>query len=207
MRMRFPMLLLGLAVAAAAAGCTTPSPGDPSPTSSRTSAPTSSSEDDLPSNGAPAVEDPLDVTKFIENPCKVLTPQQLQDFELPAGAASEGDFGPKCDWRQPQAAGGALNFTILTKDEDGLSSLYKDHENGYIKYFEELSPIEGYPAVLWDTAEENRPIGTCAISVGVSNKLSFTAIVNLSAASMGQKDPCETATAVATMATKNMKGD
>ena len=207
MRIRLPMVLLGVTVAAAAAGCTETSTGDPKPGSS-TSRTSESAGDNLPSNGAPKVEDPVDADEYEQDPCKALTSQQAQELNV---ANSERDeehetFGPACRWNSPESDG-SLAITFFTKDSEGLSSVYKQNDNGDFAFFEEVSDIEGYPAVAYDT-KDSKPATICAVSVGLSDQLAFDARVHLSTENIGKKDPCDTAAMVAGLVMKNLtKGE
>lgn len=207
---RLPILLLGLATVVTLTSCTTPSAGEPTPETSSAPSGTSESDepdgDDLPSHGAPKVENPLDVSEFEEEPCKSLTQQQAQDLNVPESQPDENQFGKLCRWGSPEILSGNLTVGFMSEVKRGLSSVYEENEKDRLKYFEKLPKIEGYPAVAWDTGHAD-PLGTCAVSVGVADELSFVIILQLSDANVGHKDPCDTAATVASLVLQNMKGE
>lgn len=86
----------------------------------------------------------------------------------------------------------------------GLSSLYQAYEDGKYAFFNELAPIEGYPAVSFD-AIDRRDTGSCTVMVGVSDEIAFEIALQQSSANIGQTDPCETAVMVAGMALRTMQ--
>lgn len=194
--------MLGLVVAA---GCTTTSEGTPRP-GSTTEAPsgTSPSSGDLPSDGAPKVENPLDVSRFEQSPCDALKPEEAQGLNVPAtGEPTEIAFGKGCRWQNVQTQG-VVSIQFFSTVKDGLSSVYREEKSSGFAYFEPIDDIEGFPAVAYDP-EEKKPAADCSVAVGVSDQLSFTVKLGLSSANIGEKDPCQLAAQVADMMTKNMR--
>jgi hypothetical protein len=208
MRTRLLIVLLGLAILA---GCTSTSEGTPRPTTTSDasqSTPLSGSEspddNDLPFAGAPAVNDPLDTQQFQQNPCQVLTEAQTQELVVVAGEPHDAPLGNACEWKSPDDRLAAVDVEFLNEDPRGLSALYDANEKGGYVYFDELEPIEGYPAVARDGVDD-RPMGKCTVVVGTSNKEAFAVILRLSHANVGKKDPCDTAAMIAGMALRTMK--
>jgi hypothetical protein len=207
-------LLIGLLGLLVLGGCTVQSQGSPRPTRGSTDTSTteqspSSIEEtpggtNLPNHGAPNVENPLDITKFLRDPCKALTAEQAAELNVPTtGAGSANTLGQVCEWKNPDTRG-FVNIEMREKNASGLSALYAADKNGKYPFFDVLPPIEGYPAVAYDVTDE-RDRGICAVSVGVANDLSFAVGLELSPANIGTKDPCETAASVAGMMMKTMK--
>jgi hypothetical protein len=207
-------LLVGLFSLAVLSGCTVQSQGSPRPTpasidSPASESPPSSSEEastgtSLPNYGAPNVEDPLEITEFVREPCRALTAEQTTELNLPTtGTAGTNALGQVCEWENSETRG-RVTIDIREKNAAGLSALYAANDNGEYGFFEELAPIEGYPAVAYDISDK-RPSGMCAVSVGVANDLSFAVGLRLSPNNVGAKDPCETAASVADMMMKTMK--
>jgi hypothetical protein len=196
----------------AVAGCTTVSPGEPTPlptsqvNTTESSPPSSGGEDDLPSHGAPQVEDPLqDVSRFEQDPCSVLTSAQAQELTLPAtGKQEDGALGLDCEWFNPDTRGEVI-ISFLTNSQNGLSGFYAANQRGEYPYFVELPPIEGYPAIASDI-EDRRSRGICIVDVGVTDQLAFGVYLALSPVNVETQDPCETAALVAGMALQTMKG-
>jgi len=201
-------ILLVVLLGALAAGCTTESAGEATPTATKPTSPSTagSSEvtqaDDLPTDGAPAVGDPLDTTAFQNDPCSALTPTQSQELNVgTAGQANDGPLGKGCEWSNRETRG-QTNVVFLDKDPRGLSAEYKAAAK--YAYFDELEPIDGYPAVARDGVDD-RPRGYCTVVVGVSNEIAFETNLQLSLENVGKKDPCEVAAEVAGMALRTMK--
>lgn len=212
MRSRSTRLAAGLLVVLLSAGCTTTSQGEPGPATDQpeTTEPTGSSgtdqpdEGDLPSDGAPPVENPLDTTTFQQDPCLSLTAAQTKELNVPtSGKPYEEVLGNGCEWRNDETRG-KTNVVFLDRDPRGLSALYKANKAGKWAYFEELSPIDGYPAITRDVVDD-RDIGNCTVIVGVSDEIAFATILQLSEANVGKKDPCEVGVQVAGMALQTMK--
>lgn len=206
--------LLGAVVAVAMlAACTSTSPGraEPAPTRTTTTdaSPSTSgsgapSGRPLPSDGAPKVKNPLDTSRFQQDPCLALTDAQVQQLNLTGERnREERPFGNACRWRNPETRGHAdLYFT--DKIEDGLSSIYRANNQGKYKYFIELPEIEGYPAVAAGSTD-GRKNGQCFADVGVSDTLAFQLSGRLSLANVGKKDPCEMTAQAAALMLQTMK--
>jgi hypothetical protein len=199
--------LAGLSVAVLA-GCTTTSSGTPLPgaTSSAEDTPSSapSEENDaLPSDGAPKVTNPIDASHFEQNPCDMLTTAQAQDLDLGPGKRQDTNFGKGCDWRNSQN-GGSIAINFASAGMRGLSSTYRSNKNGDFTYFEAIDDIEGHPAVAYDINTAN-PTAVCFVAVGLTDQLTFSTRVALSANNVGKKDPCELSAMVAGIMMKNMQ--
>jgi hypothetical protein len=198
-------LLVALLSVAVVSGCTTATVGIPHAASSDAS-PTdqSGTEDDLPSDGAPKVDHPLDVSHFEEHPCDALKAEDAQTLNVSApGQQDENGVGLGCGWRNSQT-GGSLGLDFFTSDKRGLSSAYRDAKNGYFSYFEPVDDIEDYPAVAYSTKEKT-PTARCVVAVGVSDQVFFAVTVALSFDNIGKKDPCEAAAGAAGMLVRTMK--
>lgn len=210
MRIRHAASVVGL-LCLAVTGCTITSQGAATPATTsgssitNSSSPPSGDEDDLPSHGAPKVEDPLDTTRYQGDPCSTLTASQAQDeLNLPTqGKPEEIALGKGCEWFNPDTRG-AVHIGLLTGNHRGLSAVYKANQEGKYPYFEELPAVEGYPAIASDI-EDRRPRGICVVDVGVTDELILDVAVFLSQANVGHAEPCEMAAKVAGMAVKTMK--
>lgn len=204
MRTRLTVLVASLTLAVVA-GCTTTSEGTPLPDSNATTDAPSPDEPggDLPSNGAPKVENPLDVSQFEQNPCAALTPEQAQELKVPAtGEQQDNGVGLTCYWRNSET-GGMVTLHFFSEAKGGLGAVYLEAENDDWPYFEPIEDIEGYPAVAYNVKVKD-PITDCSVAVGVTDDLSFTASVDLSNANIGQKEPCEVTTWATGMVMKTM---
>lgn len=207
MRNRTRALALGLLLVLTS-GCTTTSQGEPSPapTSSRPGTAPESTEpsEELPTDGAPAVPNPLDTSTFQQNPCQMLTSAQSQELNVgTSGKPYDEALGKGCEWRNEDTQGSAT-LAFLDKDPRGLSALYRADKEGKWAYFEELPSIEGFPAVIRDIIDR-RPEGSCSLVVGVSDEIAFGTVLQLSTANVGKKDPCAVGAQVAGMALQTMQ--
>jgi hypothetical protein len=209
---RLGLGVLGLAVLVS---CSTTSEGSPKPAptndtgieSTDPTPPDTDPGDDLPFAGAPKVDDPMDTTRFQQDPCLSLTEGQAQELSLTSpGEPDEGGLGNICTWPSTADRTARVTVAFLNKDPRGLSALYKANDDGKFVYFEELAPIEGFPAIARDGVED-RDIGKCKVVVGTSDEIAFELVLQLSQVNVGKKDPCETAAMVAGMTLRTMKGE
>lgn len=190
--------------------CTTTSHGEPRPAtetsmSDSTSTPSESNDEDLPFAGAPKVDDPLDTSRFEKDPCQALTADQAESLNLPAKGTlnDKVTLGIGCDWRNPETRG-EVKINFIVDDPRGISPEYDAAEQGKWAYFDELPPIDGYPAIARD-AVDDRDTGYCIVVVGVADDMAFESIVQLSGANVREKDPCDVAADVAGLALETMK--
>ena len=210
MRIRHAAPVVGL-LCLAVAGCTTTSQGEAVPatttevSATHSSSPPSGGEDDLPSHGAPKVDDPLDTTRYQQDPCSALTASQAQqELTLPPnGKRDDAAFGKGCEWFNPDTRG-RVSIAFLTSNPRGLSAAYEANQEGKYPYFNPLPLIEGYPAIASDVADR-RPTGACIVVVGVTDQLAVQFSLQLSLANVGHVEPCDTAAMVAGLAMKTMK--
>lgn len=205
--------MVGLAaVAMAVAGCSGGgSTGTPAPATatsvpgSGSSAPSSGSDGSRTEHGAPKVSSPLDASKYLTQPCAVLTSAQTQGLNQPKPGKPDLDSavakasGPSCSWRNSDALDG---FTVgfLSGNKKGLDDTYRGKER-FDAYFEETS-VDGYPAVFNDT-NDARDTGRCTITAGISDTQSF--VVALTGVAKGQAS-CEQAKQVASLVIQTIKG-
>lgn len=208
MRIRPLTLLLGLALLTS---CTTTSEGAPRPTPTNdttSESPSGSDEpdgDELPFAGAPAVDDPLDTTRYQQDPCLGLTTAQTEELNVNSpGEPRDAALGNACTWGGKEDRRALVELAFLDEYPFGLSAAYQANEEGKYDFFEELPPIEGYPAVAL-AGTDDRQNGGCGVDVGVSDEIAFNLVIRLSTANVGELDPCETAAMVAEMALRTMK--
>lgn len=171
------------AVSLGLAGCTVSDAGTPTPdpAGSESAAPKStgssapSSEPDT--YGAPQVENPLDASKVLTDPCAVLTAAQLTSFGVstPGRGDTESEIaktvGPLCLWTADPEVDSTIGVAWQSGNKNGLSDLYRMRDDQ--EYFVEAT-VEGYPAVF-SSEIDNRDGGDCSITVGVSDALTFFA--------------------------------
>ncbi len=207
--MRYALALVGVGlVVLAAAGCsegsgnvTMPAPGSSEWESARIS-----NNSGLPHSGAPAVTNPLPESVLSGHPCEVLTPQQLRDI-LGEGVSGgkrkdRDDFGPGCDWSNPEVLGGGLRIGFSVVSRDGLSAQYANTKP-QVQFFRELPSVGGFPAVSYKDDEDDR---FCTVAVGLANEYSVVTTVSLSFEKQESGvDSCVPAEQVAEMVVGNLK--
>ena len=206
------LLVASLLTVALASACTTMSEGEPQPTptenTTSTSTPDSGGDEELPFAGAPKVDNPLDTSRYEQDPCQSLTVEQTQSLNLPATGEPLDDvaLGIGCRWLNTETRG-EVKISFLVDDPRGLSPEYEANNDGKWKFFKELPEIEGYPAIARSSSENTRDLGHCTVVVGVADDMVFMSTLQLSQANVGQKDPCEVAAQVAGMALQTMKAE
>ncbi|MGC7093816.1 DUF3558 domain-containing protein [Amycolatopsis lurida] len=162
--------------------------------------------DEVPGSGAPKVDNPLDTSGPEAQPCETLTDAQVTELlGTDINETRDDRTGPGCQWGSygPQAASVHVMFPNVT--DNGLTAIYRAKGNQY-KFFKEMTPVRGYPAVAWNTTDETTTRGVCSVAVGTSDRTTAEATVRLSEKNVGTKDPCEAAHQVLDMVIGNIQG-
>jgi hypothetical protein len=196
-------LALGVGVAAclAIAGCSHSTGGNPSPTpsaSASASSPTSTGA----ASGAPQVASPLDATKYLQNPCGLLTPAQaLAVANFTSTRPSTGAAGPVCNWSDDNLNSVAVGLI----QGNGLADVYRAHQVDSTSAFQVVPSVSGYPAVITsDSASQSQ--GSCTLGVGLSNTVVMTLTTFFNSTSSAT-NPCPVAQKAAQQAITTVKGD
>ncbi|WP_165912921.1 DUF3558 domain-containing protein [Tamaricihabitans halophyticus] len=187
-------------------GCSTEEPGSAEPAgTSDAGSPSISAPGDadgLPAGGAPAVEKPLDTSKFEEDPCAALTPEHLQELNLPQqGEEEDAEAGPMCNWNNRETTGNA-SIILVTASDRGLTALYETRSQYAV--FEPVEPIEGHPGVIYSSTEGEPEKGYCTVAVGLTDELAMDVGVRLSWGNEGG-DACGTVQGIAEYMLQTMK--
>lgn len=171
-------------------------PGTPNPASSSArSSPTNSAPN------APQVTNPLDVGKYEQDPCAVLTKAQATEvFQAVRNRTSSGNFAPRCTWYDSKDNSISISFL---PGQGGLSTSYKNG-GGSGGYFEAAPDVSDYPAV-YSAVLDDRKSGGCQIGVGVKNDEIFTLSAILDKNSPSYSDPCSLVRKVAEAAVTTIK--
>nr|WP_275293494.1 DUF3558 family protein [Amycolatopsis sp. La24] len=192
---RFRVALAGIAGVAAVAvsGCSEPTQGTASPLPSGTGQSSSPSSPGSDTVEAPKVPAPVNVDKFLADPCSVLTSAQLSALQLSQPEADKASSSVGCGWRLSDGYT-AVSATFLTTVKNGLTNAYRQNASGYYKngYFEP-TVVSGFPAVLANTADR-RSQGQATMLVGVSDQTEMQVLI--------QGTPGSDATTAATNVTK-----
>ncbi|WP_406640629.1 DUF3558 domain-containing protein [Amycolatopsis sp. WGS_07] len=183
--------LVLLAVTACSSTPGTPVPATPGPSS----APTSTSR------SVPKVSNPLDATKYEQNPCSLLSQAQATEvIKAVRNRQGQGLVAPICSWYD--ADNNRVGLGLLP-GQGGLAGAYtnSDSESGY---FEVAPDVNGYPAVFAGTTDD-RKRGGCQVAVGIKDDETFTASVALRTTSPLYNDPCSLAVKTAAAAVTTIK--
>ncbi|WP_173126360.1 DUF3558 domain-containing protein [Kibdelosporangium persicum] len=157
-------------------------------------------------HGAPSVRQPLDVTRFLPQPCTILAAAQLRKLDLPGPGVPDTDsrnakaVGPSCTWRNSGAAS-SLGVTFVTANTNGLADRYRAHAAGLIPGYWLETTVDGYPAVYNDDLDD-RARGLCMMDLGVSDHL--TMLVDVQDRS-GEKS-CDRVAVIASMVISTLRG-
>lgn len=208
MRARTSLLASILAVSSLLVGCTTtaignPAPGD-EPRDSATSEPATTSPTASETNryGAPDVPAPLEYSRFLTDPCAMLSDDQLSGFSVtkPGLPRTNGpiakNVGPGCSWITDADGFGV---SIIIGNPNGLADLYRVREKD--AYFEEVT-VNGYPGVFHERIDL-RDRGNCSLAVGITNSVT---ILSHEQGRMDAQRACTKAKDVAAAVLDTLKG-
>lgn len=200
--MRRPVLALLAVASLGLAACSSTDQGRATPqaggTETSTTVVTTSGE-------APPITGPeLDLRRYVDKPCELLTSEQETQLNVEAGALGETAGGPLCDWKPVDRDDGTRYMvTILTEAEGGLEGVYRRKAN--FGFFEPAGEIGGYPAVHINLGAKNDD-GTCTTDVGVMKDLVFEASVFVrDRNSSDYKNPCAVSDKLAELVVQNLK--
>ncbi|WP_409466870.1 DUF3558 domain-containing protein [Amycolatopsis sp. GA6-003] len=149
----------------------------------------------------PKVNNPLNATKYEQNPCSLLSQAQATEvINAVRHRQGQGLVAPLCTWYDDRDNSVGLG---LLPGQGGLAGAYanSDSKSGY---FEVAPDVNGYPAVFAGTTDD-RKRGGCQIAVGIKDDETFTASVMLDKSFPGYDDPCALATKTAAAAVTTIK--
>lgn len=161
---------------------------------------------DLPHSGAPAVDNPLPESVVSGDPCQSLDREQVTTA-LGEGASNGQrddleELGPRCRWTNQDTIASFV-VTFQTAHREGLSTTYANVKP-QAAAFNEVPPIEGYPAVTYQANEAGGPM--CSVMVGIANEYAISVTGTLSTESeQAGKDSCEPVQQVASWVVSNLK--
>ena len=206
--MRRPVLALFAVASLGLAACSTADQGRAVPQGGGvdTSTATTIARSETARGEAPPITGPeLDLRRYVDKPCELLTSEQEAELGLRPGVPGESVLkAPKCDWKPVDSSDGTrFILSISTHLEDGLNSIYRNKNN--YDYFQPAEAIEGYPAVHVNiTSTVDR--GDCTVMVGVMKDLVFDVGVFVNDQnSPDYKNPCAVADKFAELVVQNLK--
>ncbi|WP_240686931.1 DUF3558 domain-containing protein [Amycolatopsis suaedae] len=131
----------------------------------------------------PSIARPLDPSRFLSDPCTLVSPQALSElgFTEPGKPKTEGSAsvlgGPGCEWLIGREGIG-LSVAVQTPNRDrgtgGLAGVRAALERGQLRFSEPGPDIDGYPSVYAGLVD-GRDSGRCTLWVGIADDLTFTA--------------------------------
>ncbi|MBN6036182.1 DUF3558 domain-containing protein [Amycolatopsis sp. 195334CR] len=185
-------------------------PGAPTvPTAGAMEPSPSADASDVPAFGAPKVDSPIDISKSEAQPCETLTDAQINGLlgsDTKESREESGDIiaGPGCTWHSYGSQSAFVGVLFPKVTDLGLSGFYRA-KGGQYKFFEEMAPVRGYPAVAWNGTDETAK-GVCNVVAGTSDRATVNVTVTLSEKNVGKKNPCEAARDVLDMVIGNIQG-
>ncbi|MFF0147196.1 DUF3558 domain-containing protein [Amycolatopsis sulphurea] len=169
--------------------------------------PENPSEQQVPGEGVPKVEHPIDTTRSSRLPCTALTARQITNLLGDAAPATPGldrPGGPACYWGGDAAHGNAsVDVKFPDIDKLGLTSVYQAAGGAY-GFFRPLDPVNGYPIAAYGD-RDTRSIGECHVALGVSDQQTVDISARQSQKNIGKKDPCDSARGIAEMVLSNIR--
>lgn len=173
---------LSVAALAGVTACSQTEAGNPEPQGSSSAAsPSSPSSGD--DSAVPKVTSPLDVSSFLNDPCGLMTEQDLKALQFetqgrpqdPNGDEAAAISGPACAWSMAAGGSGTLFTGIQTGNRDegtgGVAGIKKSYDAGIMEYWE-LTDVKGYPAAFTGQTDL-RDNGVCSMAVSVHDDLSL----------------------------------
>lgn len=173
----------GIAITVTAmAGCSDPQSGTALPVTTtgadNTDTSTGQTTPTTARSGAPEVKDPLDASKYVPQPCAILSADTLKELNIGRPGKPDTDselaktVGPSCTWNNDdQPLSKSYGFGLITGNPHGISDIYRTGKKSFPGYFEPTE-VTGYPAVYADTAD-GRDSGNCNLVVGISSSVAF----------------------------------
>ena len=165
--------------AIALTGCTTTEAGTAVPMEDPPETSATSSTEVAPD--VPTVAEPLDASRYLADPCAVLTPAQLTSYGVSrtgkpdTTSAGAENSGPTCLWFGEQRS---INVAVswLTPIVNGLADIYEIQEEDNLWAHFEAIEVEEYPAVF-NYFSDDPQHGNCHATVGISDRLVYTVYI------------------------------
>jgi len=204
------LILSGCSAAADGSAQPVPSGQLPSSTEQNTEPSVSQGEDssgssggDLPKNGAPAVEDPLDASMLQGDLCSAITNKQAQQF--PGEFVGSKIKNSECVWTYDKDPFhlGFINGTLQSGNSQGLSKYYGGSFDEEIAKVKPVDSVKGYPAIHFDLGKSDS--GVCVLMTGLRNELIYTTQVVLEPEHPSYDSPCEFAREFSGVVVDNLK--
>lgn len=200
------LLLLTFAGLMALTACTSTTSGNALPADESVSSRPPATGQEVPGPGVPKVEVPLDTKAFKSAPCSALSESQVTElfgYQVAPKADPAGPAGPACNWDPVNGSRSSVQVIFTAVDDLGLTSVYRAQGNAY-KFFQPLTPIDGYPVVAYGTSD-SRSSGNCSLAMGTSDRSTVDITIFQSKEKIGKTDPCQVAHTVAEKVLDSLK--
>jgi Protein of unknown function (DUF3558) len=178
---RWGLIRISAGIAAAlvlVTGCSDKESGNALPvTTTGGAGSTSTGRTPTTTSGAPQIKTPLDASKYLPQPCSILSANTLKELNIskPGTADTSGPLGqsvgPTCQWHTDDSPSRVYGFTIVTGNPHGLADIIRAGKKDFPGYFEPTE-VSSYPAVFAGLTDD-RPSGGCNVDVGISDKVSI----------------------------------
>ena len=151
----------------------------------------------------PEVIDPIDVTTWLQEPCSVLTNEQLAKLSISTEPEPKTSAtGPTCEWGDVFDDGITIEGSFGTKSTSTIPGFFRNNELGKYSYFVPVT-IRGYPGALFGIADD-RDGGGCGIAIALRKKHMYAISLRLGEERPNYSDPCSVLKGIAQMAVKSM---
>ncbi|GAA1196718.1 DUF3558 domain-containing protein [Prauserella alba] len=164
----------------------------------------SSAAADGPGGQAPRVSDPVDVAALDRDPCAALSNSQTQERNLEQGESEPmSDGSPTCIYRYSDGSGSRVRFVAVQEFANGLDDVYARSDS--LAVFEPTE-VEGHPAVVTQTHQDNRGDGFCDLQVGLTDEYVVSLMAQVTESSDDYPQGCAVAEALAGDMIHNLRG-
>lgn len=180
--------------------------GSPPPTPQSTTT-TTTPETAASPRLSPPLPAQLNVGPLLDDPCQTMTAEQSASWGVsaPRRADPELEFaGPSCRFVPDDRSRPTVSVTVNT-ESGGLEGIYLRRQN-----YEQFDPIEvlGQPAVIANESVSETQRGACALFVGATDNVVFTAVVLVQDLNSPEyTSPCPLAERVGTQVVETVRGE
>lgn len=154
---------------------------------------------------APRVSDPVDVAALEQDPCAALSGSQARERNLERGESEAmSDGSPTCIYRYSDGSGSRVRFVQVTDFANGLGDVYARADS--LAVFEPTE-VDGHPAVITQTHQDDRGKGFCDLQVGLTDGYVVSLMAQLTEASDDYPQGCEVNKVLAGDMIQNLRGE
>lgn len=187
----FAAAVAGLVLASCGSETEGEATGGEDPTGSATSADAALPSSPAGDTGvrAPRVSDPVDIAPLRQDPCAALSTAQTRERNLEQGESEAmSDGSPTCIYNYADGSGSRVRFVQVQDFTNGLDDVYA-RADGLAVF--EPTEVEGHPAVITQTHQDDRDEGYCDLQVGLTDEYVVSLIAQISASSDDHPQGCE----------------